>query len=281
VLYNHILSSQHPTHGGFVYYTSMRPRHYRVYSQPQETMWCCVGSGMENHGKYGELIYSYQHNNVYVNLFIPSRLNWAAQGLILSQRTAFPDKETTNLLVEEVKPGAFSINIRYPNWVNTGGLQIKINGKALVVNAKPGSYVNINRVWKKGDKIEMKLPMGLTTEDLPDSSHYVAFLHGPIVLAAKTDTTDLDNLIADANQFGGYRARGKLYPLTDAPVLVGNGADLTKYLQPVTGKIQTFTAPDLISPAKYKNLELIPFYKLHDARYMIYWHKGALNQDGK
>lgn len=276
VLYNHILSSEHPVHGGFVYYTSMRPRHYRVYSQPQEDMWCCVGSGMENHGKYGELIYSYQEKNLYVNLFIPSRLNWEAQGLIISQQTKFPDEETTKLLVETARPGAFDINIRYPYWVKAGSLEIKINGSKVTVDAQPGSYVKLNRAWKKGDEIEVRLPMEISAEALPDSSHYVAFLHGPIVLAAKTDTTDLDNLLADADQFGGYRARGKLYPLNEAPVLTGDNSNLAKYLKPVDGKPQTFTAPELISPAKYSNLELIPFYKLHDARYMIYWHEGYL-----
>lgn len=236
-------------------------------------MWCCVGSGMENHGKYGELIYSHQQKDIYVNLFIASRLNWAEQGLVMSQQTKFPDEETTKLLVEEVKPGAFSINIRYPNWVKPGTMQIKINGADVSAEAQPGTYVKLNREWKKGDKIEVRLPMHLSTEALPDSSHYIAFLHGPIVLAAKTDTTDLDNLIADSNQFGGYRARGKMYPLDEAPVLASNGADLIPYLKPVAGKAQTFVAPDLISPTKFKNLELIPFYKLHDARYMIYWKK--------
>lgn len=281
VLYNHILSSQHPTRGGFVYYTSMRPRHYRVYSQPQENMWCCVGSGMENHGKYAELIYSYHQKDLYVNLFIPSRLNWASRRFVLSQQTKFPDQETTRLLVESVKPGAFTMNIRYPHWVKPGALQVKINGAKVAIDAQPGTYVKLNRMWKKGDEIEVRLPMGLSTEALPDSSGYVAFLHGPIVLAAKTGTSDLDNLIGDSDQFGGYRARGKMYPLDSAPVLIANDPDLTKYLKPVNGKDQTFTAPGLINPASYKNLELIPFYKLHDARYMIYWHKGQLQDSAK
>ena len=280
VLYNHILSSQHPIHGGFVYYTSMRPRHYRVYSQPQLDMWCCVGSGMENHGKYGELIYSHQQKNLYVNLFMASRLNWAANGLVISQHTNFPDEETTRLLIEKVQPGNFDINIRYPHWVKAGKLEIKVNDSGVAVDALPGSYVKLNRSWKKGDEIEVRLPMELSTEALPDSSNYVAFLHGPIVLAAKTDTTDLDNLLADADQFGGYRARGKLYSLDLAPVLVSNNADLTTYLKPVEGMPQTFVAPDLINPAQFKDLELIPFYKLHDARYMIYWHKGYIKEAG-
>jgi uncharacterized protein len=273
-LYNHILSSQHPERGGFVYYTPMRPGHYRVYSQPQECMWCCVGSGMENHGKYGELIYSYLNNDLYVNLFISSQLNWSSKGFVLSQKTNFPDAETTQLTVVAARPTAFSINIRYPVWVAEGQLEITINGVKAAVDAKQGTYVKLNRVWRKGDKIEVRLPMKITTEEMPGNSHYIAFLHGPIVLAAKTDTTDLDNLTADSNQFGGYRARGKLYPLDAMPVLATTETPLEKLLKPVDGKPQTFTAAGLITPVSYKNLELIPFYKLHDARYMIYWKKS-------
>lgn len=272
-LYNHILSSQHPTRGGFVYYTSMRPRHYRVYSRPQQSMWCCVGSGMENHGKYGELIYSYSQRDVFVNLFIPSRLNWAARGLVLSQHTQFPDAETTHLTIEAAKPGTFGIHIRYPAWVEAGKLEVKINGAKVAFDAQPGTYVKLTRAWKKGDKIDVRLPMRITTEELPDSSHYVAFLHGPIVLAAKTDTTDKVDFIGDTEQFGGYRAKGKVYPLDSAPVVTGNAAAMPKYFASVSGKPQTYTAKGLISPAQYKNLQLIPFYKLHDSRYVIYWQK--------
>jgi hypothetical protein len=87
-LYNHILSSQHPDTGGLVYFTPMRPNHYRVYSQVDKAMWCCVGSGIENHGKYGELIYAHQGDQLYVNLFIPSTLNWREKKIKVRQETA-------------------------------------------------------------------------------------------------------------------------------------------------------------------------------------------------
>lgn len=272
-LYNHILSSQHPVQGGFVYYTPMRPQHYRVYSQSQLCMWCCVGSGMENHGKYGELIYSHTANDVFVNLFIPSRLSWLSKGVILSQQTHFPDEETTQLIVEQAKGDFFAINIRYPNWVERDALKININGKEIPVDAKPDTYINLRRRWKKGDKINITLPMRVTTEGLPDGSNYVAFLHGPIVLAAKTDTTDLYKIFGDGEQFAGYRARGRMFSLDSMPVLKSSESNLADYLKPVNGKPQTFKATDLISPDTYKDLELIPFYKLHDARYIIYWQK--------
>lgn len=272
-LYNHILASQHPQRGGFVYYTPMRPQHYRVYSQPQVCMWCCVGSGMENHGKYGELIYSHKKNDIFVNLFIPSRLNWKEEGLILSQKTQFPDSERTEIIVESAKPKPFAIHIRFPKWVTQKAFELKINGKKEQITNQSDSYITLKRVWKKGDKIEVYLPMEITTENLPDNPNFVAFLRGPIVLAAKTDTTNLDNLIADGNQFGGYRARGKTYSFDSMPVLVSKETNLEKFIQPVSNKKQTFVAESLIEPQAFKKLELIPFYKLHDARYMIYWQK--------
>lgn len=271
-LYNHILSSQHPEQGGFVYYTPMRPRHYRVYSQPTQCMWCCVGSGMENHGKYTELIYSHKNDDLYINLFISSRLNWPTQGLVLSQQTNFPDEEVSQFTIDEVSKSTFSIYVRYPKWVASGQLKIAINDEEVQFNSQPDLYIELAREWKKGDIIKVTLPMHVSTETLPSDSSYITFLNGPIVLAAKTDTTDLYKLIGDSVQFEGYRARGKLYPIESAPVLASNDAsDLTSYLKPVAGKPQTFIAPELIQSASHQNLELIPFYKLHDARYMIYW----------
>ena len=89
-LFNHILSSQHPgEEGGFVYFTPMRPRHYRVYSKAQHCFWCCVGSGLENHSKYGELIYAYDEHDIYVNLFIPSVLSWKRKAYSLPRNRIF------------------------------------------------------------------------------------------------------------------------------------------------------------------------------------------------
>lgn len=273
-LYNHILSTQRPGTGGFVYFTPMRPRHYRVYSQVPQGMWCCVGSGLENHGKYGEMIYAHRGNDLYVNLFIPSQLNWKEQGVMLTQQTKFPDQESTRLTLTTTQPRKFTLNLRYPSWVAAGALSLKINGKKTDVTAQPGSYIALERTWKKGDQIEITLPMQTTTEALPDGSNYVAFLRGPIVLAAKTDTTDLNGLLADDSRMG-HIAAGKTYPLQQMPLLVSTESRIEKYLKPVPGKSLTYTASELLYPAKYRTLELIPFYRLHDARYVIYWQKQS------
>lgn len=91
-LYNHILSTQHPEYGGYVYFTPVRPAHYRVYSSPNSAMWCCVGTGMENHGKYGEFIYTHVHDSLFVNLFIASELKWKEKGIVIMQQTNVVDR---------------------------------------------------------------------------------------------------------------------------------------------------------------------------------------------
>jgi DUF1680 family protein len=270
-LYNHILSSQHPN-GGFVYFTPIRPGHYRVYSQPETSFWCCVGSGLENHAKYNELIYAHQTDTLYLNLFIPSALNWQEKGLRFVQETNFPDSEKTTFKLVEGMPTGFTLMLRYPSWVASGKLKVLVNGKLLKINARPGTNVAIKRLWKKGDHVAVVLPMHTRTERLPDNSNYLAVLHGPILLAAKTDTAKLTGLFANDSRMG-HIARGEQYPLQDMPLFASDKKDVSSFITAVKGKALTFSAPDLIYPSKFKNLELIPFYKLHDTRYMIYWQQ--------
>ena len=169
-LYNHILASQEPDKGGFVYFTPMRPGHYRVYSQPETSMWCCVGSGLENHTKYGEFIYAHQKDTLYVNLFIPSQLNWKEQGVILTQETRFPDDNKVTLRIDKASKKQRTLMIRIPEWANqSSNYSISINGKKETFPTKKGNqYLPLSRKWKKGDVITFNLPMKVTIEQIPD-----------------------------------------------------------------------------------------------------------------
>ncbi len=275
-LYNHILSSQNPDTGGLVYFTPMRPNHFRVYSQVQQAMWCCVGSGIESQSKYGEFIYARDASEkgnpqVFVNLFIASTMQWKEQGIFLSQATLFPDEESTKITLGSNK--TFSLNIRYPSWVAENELKIRVNGKAIEVPGKPGFFVRVNRKWKKGDVVEVSLPMRNSLEQLPDGSQYFAILHGPIVLAAKTQPfkNETLNYLADDSRMGHVAAKGQQCPLEAAPFLLGNSNDFIQKLKPVSGKPLTFSASGLINGKDVENLELIPFFRLHNSRYTIYW----------
>lgn len=267
-LYNHILSSQNPQTGGLVYFTQMRPGHYRVYSQPQTSMWCCVGSGIESHAKYGEMIYAHTSDALYVNLFIPSSLNWKEKNVEIVQDNKFPDESKTEITVNPKKKSEFTVHVRYPSWVEKGTMKIRLNGKTYAGVEKDG-YIGIKRTWQKGDHISVELPMAIVAEQLPDKSNYYSFRYGPIVLAAKTGQEDMTGLFADDSR-GGHIAHGTLLPLSEMPLLVSDKEDIISKIKPVPGKLLTFKLSSLYSTKYPSELEFIPFFRLHESRYIIY-----------
>ena len=280
-LYNHILSSQEPDKGGFVYFTPMRPGHYRVYSQPETSMWCCVGSGLENHTKYGEFIYAHQQDTLYVNLFIPSQLNWKEQGVTLTQETLFPDDEKVTLRIDKAAKKKLTLMIRIPEWAgNSKGYEITINGKKHLSDIQAGTstYLPLRRKWKKGDVITFHLPMKVSLEQIPDKKDYYAFLYGPIVLATSTGTENLDGIYADDSR-GGHIAHGRQKPLQEVPMLIGNPDSIRHSLHKLSGSKLAFSYDGNVYPAqKSKSLELIPFFRLHNSRYAVYFRQASEEQ---
>ncbi|AYM99024.1 glycoside hydrolase family 127 protein [Chryseobacterium sp. 3008163] len=276
-LYNHILSTQNPEKGGFVYFTPMRPGHYRVYSQPETSFWCCVGSGMENHAKYGEMIYAYSDEDLYVNLFIPSILKWSEKKLVLRQENNFPENPSTKLIFDVAPKSNIYLKLRAPEWATASEITISVNDKNMNVPVDTEGYFTIKRKWKKGDVIEMKMPMHLSAKQLPDHSDYFAFKYGPIVLAAKYGKENQDGLFANDSR-GGHIAHGPQIPLNEIPIILGSSDSVLNHLETVNGKDLTFRLKGLYPQNKFSNgLELVPFYKIQEERYIIYFPQA--NQD--
>jgi DUF1680 family protein len=270
-LYNHILASINPEHPGYVYFTPIRPEHYRVYSQPDQGFWCCVGTGMENPGKYGEFIYAHSRDGVYVNLFIASELRDSERGLTLRQDTAFPDEERTGLTLQLAQPKAFTLHLRQPGWVAPGAFSVKVNGQPVRVTTAPSSYVAVTREWRDGDRVEIGLPMRTTIEGLPDGSPWYAILRGPLVLAHPAGTWELTGLRADDSRMA-HVASGPTRPLDQVPVLLTQAGTIPSKVvaDPSAGPLH-FKLVDVVEPAAPDGLTLIPFFRLHDARYQMYW----------
>ena len=270
-LYNHILSSQHPEKGGFVYFTPIRSGHYRVYSQPETSMWCCVGSGLENHAKYGEFIYTHKSDTLYVNLFIPSKLNWKEKGISICQNTRFPDEDIVRIQITQCKHKEFTIKLRCPQW--TSNALVSINGKPVKWQAGQDKYIAIHRKWKAGDEITLQLPMTISLEQLPDQQPYYAFMYGPIALASPMGKEDLDGLFADDSR-GGHIAHGKQIPLVNMPILSGTPAELQQAVQKEKVKDLSFSYLGNVYPFRKEPLKLIPFFRLHDERYALYFRQA-------
>ncbi|RFS26367.1 glycosyl hydrolase [Chitinophaga silvatica] len=263
-LYNHILASQLPETGGFVYHTPMRPGHYRTYSQPTTSMWCCVGTGMENHVKYNEMIYARQNKDLYINLFIPSELNSTWK---ITQQTSFPESDSTTIIITKAEKG--NIYIRYPAWVQEGTLSVMLNNKPYEVKKNSTGYVKLEHNWRKNDRIVITLPMHKSLQQIPDKSNYYAIMYGPLVLAAKLDTNEMNGLMADTGRIS-HVALGKQYPINEMPVLIKQD-HLLESIQQEKNTPLTFSIKGLVMPEKYNDLLLVPFYQINAARYQLYF----------
>ncbi len=266
-LYNHILASINPKHPGYVYFTPIRPGHYRVYSQPGQGFWCCVGTGMENPGLYGKFVYAKAKDGVYVNLFVPSELKDG--GLTLHQDTKFPDEARTALTLKVAKPTRMTLYLRHPGWVSKG-FGVKVNGKPFPLKSAPSSYAAVTRTWKTGDRVEVALPMRTTAERLPDGSDWVSILRGPIVLAAATGTQDQTGLFAGAGR-GDHIADGPLVPLDRMPALLTSPEELPKHVVP-DGAPMRFRLKDVAVPGSKEGIALMPFFRLQESRYQMVWN---------
>ena len=270
-LYNHILSTQHPEHGGYVYFTPARPGHYRVYSQPNSAMWCCVGTGMENHGKYGQFIYTHAADSLWVNLFIPSELDWKQEGVRILQENDFPAEESTKLTVKTDAPKTFTMSLRHPGWCDAP--VVKVNGQPLKLKSAPSSYIPLTREWKDGDVVEMSLPMKMTVEELNYLPEYVSVMRGPIVLGARLDKdVPMPGLVAGDHRWG-HIAGGPLVSVFDTPLLIGDRKGIVKKLnalKPAEDGKMTYKVSGLFENGG-QDVVLEPFNGIHDSRYTVYF----------
>lgn len=270
-LLNHLLASVNPARPGFVYFTPIRPAHYRVYSKPGEHFWCCVGTGMENPGRFGAFVYARAPDGVYVNLFLASELQAPELGLVLRQETSFPDEPFTRLVLRLDRPAAFTLRVRRPGWTAPAAFAIRVNGNPCAADVADDGYVALRREWRDGDVVSLDLPMRTTVEGLPDGSAWRAIFHGPVLLAAPAGTAGLDGLVAGEGR-RAHIAGGPLFPLDQAPVVLGSPEDIPVRVvpDPAAGPLH-FRLREIAAPAPDSGLPLVPFFRLHDQRYQIYF----------
>ena len=251
-LLNHILCSQNPETGMMCYYVPLRSGSQKVYNTPLDSFWCCTGTGVENHAKYGDSIYFHDgHDKLYVNLFIASELTWHDKGLSVRQETRFPDEPSSRLTMTCEKAQTIRLQLRHPFWA-TSGFEVRVNGTLQPDNSRPGGWAAVDRQWSNGDTVEIRLPMTLRTEAFRDNPHRFAVLHGPVVLCAE------------------------VAPGQPVPRVVAETERLLTSLRPVPEKPSTFVGPAEVfrvpGESASGGVTLEPFYKMHaDRHYAVYW----------
>jgi DUF1680 family protein len=261
-LYNHILASLGPAPGNFTYYVPMKTGHYRTFSEPTGSFWCCVGTGMENHTKYAQSIYYHDAKSLYVNLFIPSELNW--NGLKIRQETEYPQDGKVSLAVAGQIPDSLVIRMRYPAWAGKG-MSISVNGQSISTTAVPGSYITIDRHWNSGDRVEMNLPLALRTETLPDDPDRLAVFYGPLLLCGQLQPVESSQqLLKDSPQSGGKDS--------SVPAIAVDHRPVDQWVDPVAGSTLKFRTHDV---GLQSDLDLVPFYQQAGGRYVVYWQTAG------
>jgi DUF1680 family protein len=256
-LFNHILSSQNPETGNVTYNLSLAMGGFKDFQDPF-SFTCCVGSGMENHSKYGKNIFYHNENELFVFQYIASELNWKEKGTIVSQTTSFPEEQGSHFEFKCEKPVNFTLMVRYPAWARNK-IEIMVNSRNITVADQPGSYIPIERVWNTGDKVDVRIPFSLRLEQMPDDSNRVAVMYGPLVLAG------------DLGPVADTSIKDTMY----VPVMITSKRDPSMWMKPVEGKPNTFIT---LNTGKPRDVEMKPFYTIFNRRYSIYWDLGKQDQ---
>ena len=249
-LFNHILATQNPVDGHVVYNLSLDMGGYKYFQDPLDFT-CCIGTGMENHSKYGKNIFYHNNNELFLFQFIAAELSWKEKGLVVTQNTKFPEEQGTTLEFKCDKPQKFVLQVRYPYWA-ANGISISVNGEAIHIKGKPGSFIPVERTWQAGDKVKVKLPFSLRLEAMPDDSSRVAVMYGPLVMAG-----DLGPIKDSASTDAMY-----------VPVFMTENRDPAEWMKPVAGKINTFVT---VNTGRPRDVELRPLYTFYDRRYSVFW----------
>lgn len=265
-LYNHILGQQDPATGMVAYFLPMLPGAHKVYSTPDSSFWCCVGSGFENQVKYGEGIYYHTDESLYINLFIPSQLNWKEKGVLLKQETAFPENGATTLTLEKAPATTLALYIRYPSWA-TEGVSVKVNDKLQRIQQNPGSYIILRRKWNKGDRIEVNFPMVLHTIATSGNPEKTAIMYGPVVLAGEMGAEKFQG----SQPYSNPRVRNDYYTY-DYHVPAGLITTLALESNNLQGAIKPVQGQPLTFKTVKEGIVLKPLYDIHRERYVVYWN---------
>ncbi|MFC7521639.1 beta-L-arabinofuranosidase domain-containing protein [Xanthomonas populi] len=243
-LYNHTMAAQHPATGMFTYMTPMITGGERGFSDKFDSFWCCVGSGMEAHAQFGDSIYWHAADTLYVNLYIPSALDWRNRDFALQLDSGVPDNGNVRMQITRAGSRApRQVSLRIPGWCQ-GAFALHVNGVAQQIAAVDG-YAVVARRWRVGDVLELALQMPLRLEHAAGDPQTVVVMRGPLALAADLGEVDAP------------------YDAPD-PVLVSAASPLAEFAAlPQPGHY-------LAHSVRPQPLRFVPFYAQYERRSALY-----------
>ncbi len=265
-LINHILANIGREPGEFGYFLPLGNVAYKTFSTPHDAWWCCVGTGMENPQRYAEHAYFHHDRTLWVNLYLASRLDWPERSFALRQETAFPDSDAVRLVVEAKQPVRLALKLRHPYWC--AAPEVMINGDAVALDSNPSSYFTLEREWRDGDTIELRLPMTWRTEPLPHSDgKIVALMYGPMQLVALVPSADADTDPARRRYGDHLKSPGRVDSAPPVLVAADTAALLASLRPEPAAGFAAFRAPGVLRP----DYPLVPFHRVYQEHYAAYF----------
>ncbi|HEY3933060.1 MAG TPA: glycoside hydrolase family 127 protein [Gemmatimonadales bacterium] len=265
-LFNGMLGTQHPADGEKIYYTPLQSGYWRMFGTPEHGFWCCHGTGVESHSKLGDSIYFHDDTGIWVNQYIASEVEWREKGIRLTQETAFPMNDTTQLTVHAATPTQMALHVRLPYWL-AGAAMIKLNGKRFTRPTSPSSYYTINNLWRDGDHVDVTLPMTLRVEAMPDDPTMQAVMYGPLLLAGKLGNEPLRAPPTPPRMTPDFDLTPETKPIAVAPIRAHDGSMLSV--------VKHHGGMDFRITGQEKEIALAPFNTVFDERYAVYWKVTA------
>lgn len=260
-LYNHILASQDPVTGGKTYFVATEPGHFKVYCDKEESFWCCTGTGMENPARYWTDIFKQIDDTLYVNLFINARLTLEKETIQFQQTTRFPFDEKVRLTVTSGNGVTLTVKVRQPAWIS-GPMNVTVNNQVVSSKVEAG-YLTIQRTWYEGDEVAWCLPQAQHIYHNKDRQENVAFMYGPLVLAAALGREHYP----ETDVVGDHQVYNH-HPLIHVPPLITD-VPLTDILTCIDEKTLTFRSlPVVGGTGEYYTFK--PFFMIHHERYALY-----------
>jgi hypothetical protein len=234
-LHNGILAQQNPQTGMVTYFLPLGPGSKKTWGTPTDDFWCCHGSLVQAHSRNDRYIYYASDADIVIAQYIPSEANWSANGtpVRISQTMireaddhrldlerdpdSRPNHWAIEIRVEADRPVEFSLRLRVPSWLRSQA-SVRVNSEEQAAADSSSGFLSLKRVWSH-DRVRLVFPKGLTTAPLPDRPDTMAFLDGPVLLAALTgdavtltgDPSQPDTLLIADNErewgswLGGYR----------------------------------------------------------------------------
>jgi uncharacterized protein len=286
---NGILGTMNPPDGMTTFYVPLESGYWKLFGLPFDSFWCCTGTGIESFAKLADSIFFHDSDGVWVNLFVPARLQWPEKGVTLRQETRFPDEDRINFEFQCEQPVALTLRIRVPYWA-TEGVQVKVNGEMQQVAAKPSSYCALARTWKTGDRVEVVMPMSLHIHPMPDNPSVQAFMYGPLVLAGALGNEGLTYEMMYSDPTNPRRGEGMRGQPVAAPELVAPSANPADWIRRVGDLSIEARDVEVVagSPGDWmkavgdsalafnvtkqrRALALIPLNRVFGQRFAVYW----------